>query len=85
MKWSFLDNGAHLCLNETYTSYSNFLTDFFHDWILIKCLNKPVGRHITFFYPRQRKNMELSSFFHSFRLVQFITFQSKYAQIILFE
>ena len=75
MKWSFLNNGARRCITDVYTSYSFGTATL--DWILIKCLNNPVGRYVSLVFSNELNRMDLKSLFPSIQLVQFITKESK--------
>lgn len=77
MQWSFLSNGSPRCFADVHSNiYSNF-GEFYVDWILIKCANKPVGKYITLLWTRLNHSVNTEPiymyFFQSTRLFQIIT------------
>ena len=77
MKWSFLHNGAQRCMTDVHTSYSVYDSTMM-DWILIKCLNKPVGRFISLIFTSELGRINLWHLLNSVHIVQFITKESKF-------
>ena len=72
MKWSFLNNGAVRCLQDVYT-------DAELEWALIKCLNNPVGRYLSFIVSAELKSYTffLKTFFSMMSEMQVFSTEGK--------
>ena len=81
-KWGFLQNGALQCLQEVHAKtfgYSPGTGYKISPWVLINCLNSPVGRYVAFVFPKRTNIFEnMNKFFVEERNIkQFISLKGK--------
>ena len=76
-KWGFLQNGAIECLKEVHfkpkvdSPGSRYESK---QWLLINCLNSPVGRYVAFVFPKSPDRYQTDRFFISdVNIKQFIS------------